>query len=33
MSTASNPIFVVSDPPDGGRIEIHKIWASTELNS
>jgi predicted transposase YbfD/YdcC len=27
------PDFVVSDPPDHGRIEIRKIWITTELNS
>lgn len=28
-----NPNFVQCDPPDHGRIEIRKIWVTTELNS
>ena len=27
-----DPDFVQSDPPDHGRIEIRKIWVTTELN-
>jgi len=27
-----NPDFVLFDPPDHGRIEIRKIWTTTELN-
>ena len=27
-----DPDFVVCDPPDHGRIEIRKIWITTELN-
>ena len=28
----TDPHFVTHDPPDHGRIETRKIWASTELN-
>jgi hypothetical protein len=27
-----DPDFVQRDPPDHGRIEIRKIWTTTELN-
>lgn len=27
------PDFIISDPPDHGRIETRKIWTTTELNS
>jgi len=27
-----DPDFILCDPPDHGRIEIRKIWATTELN-
>ena len=29
----AQPDFVTCDPPDHGRIEIRKIWTTTELNS
>jgi predicted transposase YbfD/YdcC len=29
----AEPDFVTYDPPDHGRIEIRKIWTTTELNS
>jgi predicted transposase YbfD/YdcC len=28
----SEPDFILCDPPDHGRIEIRKIWTTTELN-